>query len=575
MVLGQGRINNKLLTVILFLIISLFFTFNNISNERMIHILDDEFGYWGNAASMIGYDWNDLMSETAFYSSGYSFLLVPLMLFIHNPFALYKMAIAINGLLFFGQLVLAYSISKDIFHIGGKLRYIAVIVSLVGIAPVFYIHFTESETLIGTLYLAAIYFLNRIELRNSYLWVVSLEIILMWMIVAHRRTIPVAILLALSMFGILYKKRENIKLIFSFGGMLFFYFIYKLVMTYQILNIYGNSSVSSDNSASMGTMVSEYVQKVLNDSDVIIQSFICKLGMASISTYGTVLFIFVIFPFVLHEWRNKDWLNFSVAKACIVLSALSMIVLEALQMSDFTYRRDMATYTRYFDFVLPLVIMYGFSILVNDYEKFRKYYLGSWLVTFCTIPCMYFATIKSDGDYNALCSPILGAFYHIGYIQTGKLYEDKIAFSIFFKVFFFVTIVILLCLKNRNKSSKLIFFIIFVCCILWIENLSGEWANYRRDKCAPPSIDIYNYIRNDNDDIYCLKDDIEVRYPKYIQYLIGNREIKVIDSIEEIDKFGKKWVLTRKNYENVTGVDKVYGSWLLNLYRLNFEDEKK
>lgn len=60
-------------------------------------VLDDEFGYWGNAAYLAGLDWSGVISEIPYYSYGYSLLLVPLFFIFDNPIHMYKAAIILNG----------------------------------------------------------------------------------------------------------------------------------------------------------------------------------------------------------------------------------------------------------------------------------------------------------------------------------------------------------------------------------------------------------------------------------------------------------------------------------------------
>ena len=47
-------------------------------------ILNDEFGYWANAAHIFGYDWSGVVSMSPYYSYGYSLFLFPFF-FIKGP----------------------------------------------------------------------------------------------------------------------------------------------------------------------------------------------------------------------------------------------------------------------------------------------------------------------------------------------------------------------------------------------------------------------------------------------------------------------------------------------------------
>ena len=58
--------------------ILLFFCLMHIKELNQIIVINDEFGYWSIASSLAGKNWSELISNTPFYSFGYSILLVPL-----------------------------------------------------------------------------------------------------------------------------------------------------------------------------------------------------------------------------------------------------------------------------------------------------------------------------------------------------------------------------------------------------------------------------------------------------------------------------------------------------------------
>lgn len=72
---------------------------------RLIHIMEmqgpvimyDEAGYWSHAANIFGLSW--VKAEPAWYSYGYSLLLVPLFFFTHDMVLLYQLAIIENIIL--------------------------------------------------------------------------------------------------------------------------------------------------------------------------------------------------------------------------------------------------------------------------------------------------------------------------------------------------------------------------------------------------------------------------------------------------------------------------------------------
>lgn len=83
-----------------------------------VKIIDDEFGYWGIAAKIVGYDWSDLMAATGYYSFGYSLLLVPLLFLNKIGVAMsmvYKLAIVENAILLVGTYFMIQYVAKKVF----------------------------------------------------------------------------------------------------------------------------------------------------------------------------------------------------------------------------------------------------------------------------------------------------------------------------------------------------------------------------------------------------------------------------------------------------------------------------
>jgi len=83
----------------------------HVGSIEIFTVLDDEFGYWGNAAYLAGLDWSGVVSEIPYYSYGYSILLVPLFFIFENPMHMYKAAIFLNGIMLSASFLLCYDIA--------------------------------------------------------------------------------------------------------------------------------------------------------------------------------------------------------------------------------------------------------------------------------------------------------------------------------------------------------------------------------------------------------------------------------------------------------------------------------
>lgn len=75
-------------------------------------IYADEMGYWSHAANMAGLQWS--IDGTAWYSYGYSILLVPLFWITHDMSILYKMALFLNAVMSVISYLFCYSIARKL-----------------------------------------------------------------------------------------------------------------------------------------------------------------------------------------------------------------------------------------------------------------------------------------------------------------------------------------------------------------------------------------------------------------------------------------------------------------------------
>ena len=91
---------NKAYTVLFALIIFAIFQYA-IERIYVFFLYPDEFGYWSSAATILGWDWQEVASLGSYYSFGYSIWLLPILKFITGAPGTYRGAILINLLLMY------------------------------------------------------------------------------------------------------------------------------------------------------------------------------------------------------------------------------------------------------------------------------------------------------------------------------------------------------------------------------------------------------------------------------------------------------------------------------------------
>ena len=78
----------------------------------------DEFGYFGVAASLAGWDWKEMMATSNYYSFGYSLILVPLIWIAQIGISMsrvYKIVIVLNAFLLVGEYLLIKRVEEKVF----------------------------------------------------------------------------------------------------------------------------------------------------------------------------------------------------------------------------------------------------------------------------------------------------------------------------------------------------------------------------------------------------------------------------------------------------------------------------
>ena len=120
-----------------------------VNNTGIVFILDDEYGYWANAAYFSGLDWSATVSKISYYSYGYSLLLVPLFKIFNNTTTMYQAAVLMNGIMVSISFLLCYDIAKKVIKNCDQ-KIILGISFLISIYPTYiaYSHLAWSECLL-------------------------------------------------------------------------------------------------------------------------------------------------------------------------------------------------------------------------------------------------------------------------------------------------------------------------------------------------------------------------------------------------------------------------------------------
>lgn len=193
--MGQliNRIKDKYI-LIFFIFLILIFSLKYINQLSVPTFLNDEIGYLANAALLSGKDWSGITRISAYYSYGYSIVLVPLFLLIKNTSHLYKAIILLNVFFYVVSYYLSFITVKDLFKkIDSRIiAFVCGIASLYA-ANIYNVNYAWVEPLLYLVYCLLIYQLNQIYKTDKNRNIILFSFLLVFMYIIHQRTVGIVI----------------------------------------------------------------------------------------------------------------------------------------------------------------------------------------------------------------------------------------------------------------------------------------------------------------------------------------------------------------------------------------------
>ena len=471
-------IHNNWMTILALSCLFLIF-FCNYRYAYTICVLNDEFGYWGNAATMAGKDWSSLLAQTPYYSMGYSLFLVPLFKLGVHPVTMYKIAVLLNmGFLSASLLCADYITGRLFLENKRMLNQLIGIIGVMSGPALFYSQIGWCETCLMMLFLFLVVLFVKLGERFSYL--VSFEIVVcsLMLYIVHQRTIAImALAIVLLLFECI-KNKKYVFLILVIVAVGLCVFGYRSLHSYQVSHVYSASAYSSTNNIELSSsFISGFMSRLFDYSEEIIVSFICKLGVVLISTCFT---LFVSCKSYLLDLRNKTF-GFISVKTFMLLSLLIMLSLSSIQMFG-EARKDLVVYSRYLDFTIPGMTIYGLGVLLQQRGKHKKLYLLSIVLIIPVIILSAWRIDRAQGEFNTFCSPVWGAAYQL--FGNQEILKAGIAIMIACFILFLLYWI----LPKTKMNSWMMFFLYSLCVLnLIVFGLGNERTKWYRDR-------IYNSV---------------------------------------------------------------------------------
>ncbi|MFQ6960942.1 hypothetical protein [Clostridium sp. D5] len=453
----------------LLIIVCAVFSFDKINFPTVIN---DEFGYLGNAAYFAGYNWKSILSNVPYYSYGYSLLLTPLFILFNNGVNIYYGVYAINILSLMGSFLLINYILKEIFSdISWTLRSVISFIATINVYTFIMAGYAMAENvLFFSICLTFAFFIYFIK-GPSILKGIILGSIISFSHLLHQRSLAlvVAMLIMIVFLGIVKKTRKSVLIAVVIS------IVIGLVMQTEVKEILKNAIWNSDNVANgndyAGVLGVIWELKSLDGIVNFIFSLISKVFAVTVSYFFMPLFFVEVCLKRLYELiknkfveiNNKDILYIALFVTLICATGISALF------ALYPTRKDSVIYTRYIEYMLgPIMAIALCELTKIKFKKLRVFNYFIIMLLCCPIVNKALSWVLND-EFIEIASPVLATFY-----KENKLY---IYISLLVMILIFVVIYSVFSSKKMWMKNTVIILIIVLSVLRGI-NIKTQWTDF-------------------------------------------------------------------------------------------------
>lgn len=521
-----------------------------------IYIINDEFGYWAHAVSCAGYDWKELIAETPYYSWGYSIWLIPIIVLLPTPALWYKAAVFLNVAFLLLSYCFCYKSGRKLFpEISDKLMALISLIVIIYPSNIIYAQASWTETLSYLLVWVNIYLIIKLEEQFSMKYFLLSLIVPLYGYAVHNRNIGILLANIVILFLLLFKNKKKVGYYLLIPVILIAgYQLIDLVKAHQIDALWSNSKASTLNNVGINVAtITNYASRILNEAKLLLISIVGKY-LYLILGFG------LLFPIVLIHFAKDILLNikekelfrtYACSKLWIFLSTIAMFGVCALQMNHWDGRKDLIVYGRYMENALGPLLLLCITYAILSVKELQTALVISVVSILMTIFPVFYYISNANGNFNSICSPIIGVFYKI---------NNEPLFTFILIGFFVALVLCILSVSCCTGNRRLRIALILLCFGLSYSSMGyllGVQAAISRKSYDDLRVPLHEKISGDlaGFEIYYIKNetlDSTSIYPKYLQYMIPDRTIHVILPEEIPDFLEQKVILITNPNDNET-----------------------
>ncbi len=333
-----------------------------------VFIIGDEFGYFANAAHLLGYDWTSVGAVNPYYSFGYSLILLPLFL-LKNASLMYKAAVFGNYIfLVISYFIINYLVEKLSSKTDVLLSSSIAAACVLYTANVYNAQTALAETLIFTVFNIVLFLFYKVINNQKKLNIVLLSIASVYLIAVHMRAVVVFMAITICLFILMLKKKLSIGKFFLFIFVAVMpLFLILFVKRFFMGGLYDGSIYLAFNDFSgqvpkLGILFGE------GGFLKFLYGLIGKLWYIGCATYFIAWWAFIPMIRSIKKVFGKE----ASAYDYVCFFAFLCFV-GALMLSTFYFltvdRVDKLLYGRYTEYVISVVIMTGLMEIINNRKR--------------------------------------------------------------------------------------------------------------------------------------------------------------------------------------------------------------
>ncbi len=467
--------------IIFWLLAVLIFVLNISKIEECTHIivLNDELGYWTNAASLLGKNWSEITFDMPWYSFGYSLIILPFMSFIDDTDLLYQVMLYVNVVMLVLTYIVYTRILNKLFPDTNRIySYIAAAAGAMYTSYQVQVNVAWSETALLLVTALVTYLVLCVIDKPKYLNCAALGAVAVYAYMIHNRSIGIIASAALILFMLVIMRKIKLRYIAVFAAVFVAGYIANSCIkdylepliwgTGEKLNVNEIGGIFGKLKTSFTTVdgFKRWLSLFMSQSFGVFATSACvvMLGLWGMSRRIAVYGVNAVRGKKGRKLEERFYNKESLGLLFIVCSFVASLVISSVFLCKFN-RIDQIVYTRYADMTVGIIISIAFCYLPKLDKNDFKFLIFVPII-------MYLGYERADillrqvtfDAFNKLCAPGLALMYR----------HHETDFSEYFLIavtmFFVIGALGLIKVKKLNIGC----FAAMICCIAFFTYQSSE-----------------------------------------------------------------------------------------------------